>query len=220
MHISIGYEGRLEDPSRLDELLTFVREFSTKAGWGLREVLTPVSGIAMRRMKKEGMHGSELWLREQPPAPSTPLTIGTPFDDTMRGLFLHTPDTIPVPIIFDNSGAFRLWSKLTTDMLTGPVRRDVQYYLEFAPFAVTTGAVESHVRILQLLLRLKRKFIPELKIDDPTEFFKDCNFDRLAEAHMIIAAVAFSKNPEAEKFLLEITGVSKGEQSKAASTVH
>ncbi|MCC6539153.1 MAG: hypothetical protein IT162_16500 [Bryobacterales bacterium] len=202
--ISIGYQGKLDDLSRLDELVREVKDFCARFQWEYLEIDQHLDGIRFlglddwepgRRKKKTSgpvrspethpdefvMHSSgslTMWFDQVQPRL---------MEETMRGIYCYPPGTDSVNLTFDGSGNLCCFQELGDHIVRGKFR-NLKHYIFNRPFTKTTGCVEEHKRICALLRIIQQKYIPNLQVNDPTGYYESEDVKRLERESMGLAA--------------------------------
>lgn len=191
MGICINYSGRLNDPGQMDEFLEDVRQVSQAFGWRCTEITRQVSGVELRP-SWNGKKGQPQRLIES----------------EVRGVYAQPPDTETLQFLFNKKGRLCYYQEMPNHMFSGPVSPDATYFMQFPLSVKTTGALDSHVLILVLLERLKRKFMSKMRIKDDTGFFETGDLNRLALEHATMSMfVGAMKDPAFAKTFLKAAGV-------------
>lgn len=155
MGISIHYEGNLNESATIDGLVSFVRAQCVQLGWGCDDVREPISGFCVRIFATE-----ENTRREGP------------IEDELRGIWVHPPGTETLYLTFDSAGKLTRFLELSRDMVRFPNNQD-HVFAEMGVWVKTTGAIDSHAKIVTLLRLVKDRFVGDLKVDDDTGYW-DC----------------------------------------------
>lgn len=205
MGIHLDYRGKLADLSRLDELIGEVKAFCRQAHWEYLEVDEHLDGIRFgsladddpprgSRKKKSGLvrthetHPDEfvehnmgsltMWFDQVHP---------NLMDEAVRGIYCYPPGTESVNLVFDGSGNLCTYMELGEHMVKGRFQ-NVKHYMFSYPFTKTTGCIEEHILICQLLKLLQQKYIPKLKVRDSTGYFQSGNEKDLRLESMAMSA--------------------------------
>ena len=209
MGICITYKVSLSDPSSLDEAISEIRHFDAQAGWPCHDISEHYSGVTlMSQAEVDGDQGMDTWESEAVSQPqegcfALRVTVSSHhpprlIEETAIGVIVAPPDTESLRFVFDRSGRLIRYMDLPKEVIGNAIPNTV-HYLAFPNFVKTSGAVASHVAICRLLRMLKKKFMPDLRVDDEAGFWKKGDVKVLRKKHAQMTALisAFSEAIEA-----------------------
>jgi len=181
MGICITYKGKLNDPARVSELIAEVQSWCGELGWPCQEVTEPIEGIALRwgSRKQKLVH------------------------TTLRGIWAQPPGTETLVFSFDDRGRLVRYLELPHELLRGKVCQEETYYLAGEIWVKTSGQVEEHIAIVDMLRKLKKKYITNLKVADEANYWETSSRRELTHHHRLMdMALSFFENPEVMRGLL------------------
>lgn len=219
MGIIIDYHGKLDDLSRLDELVCDVKDFCRQVQWKYREWSEHLVGIRHTSLEDwEAPKGKKKRRERSPethPDEYLELCLGSLtlyfdqvspdfMEETMRGIYCYPPGTESVNLVFDSSG--NLCSYLALGVKAPGKFKDVKYYSFMRPFTKTTGCVEEHIRICKLLRMIQAKHMPKLVVTDHAGYFETLDEKKLMAESLGLSAMigAFRSDPSLLKTALNL----------------
>lgn len=226
MGICIDYKGSLNDLSQLDEALREVRAFCRQAKWKFKSHTEEYSGVLL--CSQEEAEGDE----ESPPDPEPwpempegerPMGIRArvskhnppPFiEEKCRGIIVYPGDTEPLRLIFNSKGRMINYMELPEKFIINALP-DTAHYIAFPLWVKTSGAPSQHARLCMLLRILKQKFMRNMKVKDPTGYYRTGNVEKLISEHTLMSALlGMFESPEAVRALVNMSGVPVDEKTK------
>lgn len=158
MDITIHYRGKLDDPTRLSELLDAAQLYCAEQRWARLELDEQIVGTLERPV--ETMRGE----RD---------SIVVPIDDTLRGLVI-TPNARAEPFWLTFNGSGELVYYMPLD--------DTGAYWEHPSLFVRTrrAGMETHIALCEFFHFLQEAFMPGLRVYDQAGYFESGDADRLA----------------------------------------
>jgi hypothetical protein len=214
MGVTISFQGRLDDPDRIGDLIQECKEHCRVLDWPCDEVDQHVVGQAY------GYAGEERVATDRPGVYQGRLALSLrPIDTRLRGLRIHPPGTETLSLTFDPTGQL-----VEYDAMPGPVevpehgigitfRPAPGYWMEIVQnWVKTTGALQSHVLIVALLRLIRDRYMSGLEVNDDTGYWETRDVKALtAEHHKVEALLAGLRDPEAVKALLGMVGLGDAE---------
>ncbi len=210
MGICISYKGRLTDPARLDEALAAIREFCGRAKWACHEFKEHYSGVALVTqaeadgdpVRKKKQMVDEPWPEETGPKTGLRMRVSTLnppdlLEDTARGVIVETGDTEGLRLVFNESGRLVQYMEVPAEMVINAMP-ETAHYMAFKNFVKTSGAPQSHAAICLLLKLLKQSFMKNLKVNDPTGYWKNGDVQQLQLEHGVMGAMLGVVRPSLE----------------------
>ncbi|MEZ5352428.1 MAG: hypothetical protein R2762_07310 [Bryobacteraceae bacterium] len=174
MGICINFEGRLDAPDQMGAFVAYLREEARRLGWRPETVRMAISGVTP-------LESGELRLIEE----------------LVRGVVMFPPGTESLSLQCDRSGRLVHYLEIPPDLLDSSAPSSERYFLEMPNWVKTTGAVESHIAIVDLLRRVKTNFVHNLAVDDDTGYWESSDLTDLRFSHhMMSSAIAAMKGPE------------------------
>ena len=172
MGICISYKGSLSDPSRLEEAIAEVKKFCVRAAWRCEDWEEHVSGLLLASKGR-----------------AKPKLI----EEDLRGVYVCPPETESLRLVFDSKGRLAHYLELLEEMIKDPIP-GTTYYLAMPNYCKTNGEPDVHLRMCLLLRILQAKFMPDLKVQDDTNFWKTGNFEKLCKEHLAMGLFIQSMN--------------------------
>ena len=159
MGICINYNGTLDDPTRLDEVLDKIRDFCKAAGWECHEAsdhFSGVIGVPHEMMNHNPADGPRPDLKHIWDMTKRPPQL---IEETVRGVLVVPPDTEWVRLKFDQRGRIVDYWEMTADQFIGGIAGET-HYMALALFCKTAGpsfesSIDSHIGICALLKMLE-----------------------------------------------------------------
>lgn len=190
MGICISYKGSLSDPSRLEEAIAEVKKFCVRAAWRCEDWEEHVSGMLL---------------------PSRGRAKPKLIEEDLRGVYVCPPETESLRLVFDSKGRLAHYLELLEEMVREPIPGAV-HYIAMPMFCKTTGCPVTHMRLCLMLRLLEVKYMPNLKVQDDTNYWKTGNFEKLCREHFAMASFIQSmSDPKRATELLRSLGVDLGE---------
>lgn len=113
--------------------------------------------------------------------------------------------------MFDRKGRLAYYLPLLDEMVKEPIPGTV-HYLAMPHFCKTTGSPVAHMRICLLLRLLEAKFMPKLRVQDDTDYWKTGDFEKLCMEHFTMDAFIQSmSDPKKATEMLRSLGVNLGD---------
>lgn len=159
MGITIHYNGKLDDPRVLPELLIAARQFCSERGWNYQQIDDRIIGKVER------------WI---PSDDEQVHTKTSRIDDTQRGVLIDPhPESGPVWLIFNEKHELCFYM---------PVQEPGNYWENKLLFTKTQFApIDNHIAICELLHLIQDKYFPSLEVSDEGEYFETGDRERLAQ---------------------------------------
>lgn len=159
MGVTIHYNGKLDNPRVLDDLLITAKRFCREHNWKFHEIDDRIIGKVER------------WI------PSDDEEIRTQtsrIDDRQRGLLIHPhPESETVWLTFNQAGELCFYL---------PESESGHYWENKLLFTKTQFApLDVHMAICDLLHLIQDKHFPSLQFSDEGEYFETRDLKRLAE---------------------------------------
>lgn len=159
MGITIHYNGKLDDPRALDELLIAAKSFCHGHQWKYHEIDDRVLGKVER------------WI------PSDDEEVHTEtarVDDRQRGLLIHPhPESETVWLTFNQAGELCFYM---------PQSNSGHYWENKLLFTKTQFApIEIHIAICDLLHLIQGNYFPSLQVSDEGEYWETRDREHLAQ---------------------------------------
>lgn len=217
MGVNIDIEGRLDDPTRLHELLRHCRERCSALGWPYEEVQQQVTGQAY------AVVGNEILATDRPGVSEGRASMSLQTVDTrVQGLIIKPPDTASLPLTFDDTGRLVEYRAMPGRFETPAHGFGLSlsvasgYWLETpGAWIATTGAVQTHIRIIELLRELKAAFMSGLEVYDGGDFWETGDEDQLASHHRRMqSAIELFREPAAAGAILERVGIGTRDEAQ------
>jgi len=223
MGICISYRGALKDPNAIDQALSEVREFCDRADWKYEEVSEHYSGVViMSQAEADGDPGTKVIDPDPEPWPERTAKSGLMvrvskrhppalIEETVRGMYVVTPDTDSLRLVFDRTGRLVHYMDIPPEMVINAIP-ETNHYIAFGHFAKTQGATASHAALCLLLHILKRKYMPKLRVRDDSGFYQSGSLAKLEQSHADLGALigVFSRSKDVGG-LLRSLGADVGE---------
>lgn len=213
MSIIIRYEGCLDEPRRVRELIHDLKLRCRQLEWSCREVNERIIGEAYYYQDNDDDEGGLLSLLGMMSNHIAQKTV----DDRMRGVYIQPPDTDTFLLTFNRTGHLMHYMALPGKMdLDQPglgsamsYAPEPGYYLESDAHSIkTTGAVSTHILIVTLLRYLQKTYISNLEVTDQTDFWETLDFKQLELEHgRMRAMLSFFRDPDNIKSILRSIGI-------------
>lgn len=155
MAICIAYRGTLCDPSRVAELVTDARAFAALVGWRCK---TMIELVAAGVVSVAGLDGVTLY----PPVACEPIHFHFDREGTFVNHFYYA--------LYANPQKVAMLRAATGDAAT--LTRSNWTKTQFA------GA-EVHAAVCVVLHHVKRRYAPDLEVDDDSGYFADQDYAKL-----------------------------------------
>lgn len=211
MGLTIHYSGALDNPAQVGELSLKMRLLCQELGWPCRTINQRILGQAEHLI----LHHVE------DPGDGIPTTFASseykPIDDRLRGVFIAPPETEPLILTFNREGRLiHYWDfdssiEQSHDGLSAailPLART--YYVQESFHVKTTGHVETHVQITDLLRYLKTHFLSNLEVTDEGQYWETNDRQLLATEHAKMERIlAMMSDPKQMRQILEEVGMLK-----------
>lgn len=212
MSIIIRYEGCLDEPRRIRELILDLKLRCRQLEWSCQEVNERIIGEAYYHLTHDEDNDVLSLLNMMN------LEIPRkPVDDRMRGLYIQPPDTDTLMLTFNRTGHLMHYMALPGKMKIKQAKlgnamsysQEPGYYLESdGHWIKTTGAVSTHILIVALLRHLQKTYISNLEVTDKTNFWQTLDFKGLELEHgRMNAMLSFFRNPDNMKSILKSIGI-------------
>jgi hypothetical protein len=212
MSIIIRYEGSLDEPRRIRELILDLKLRCRQLEWSCEEVNERIIGEAYYHQQTYGGGGGLAILNMM----SNMLPQKT-VDDRMRGVYIQPPDSDTFMLTFNRTGHLMHYMALPGEMKITETEfgnamsysQEPGYYLESdGHWIKTTGDVSAHILIVALLRHLQKTYISNLEVTDQTDFWDTLDFKRLELEHgRMNAMLTFFRNPDNMKSILKSIGI-------------
>ncbi|MBL8234418.1 MAG: hypothetical protein JNL98_38325 [Bryobacterales bacterium] len=199
MGISIGYSGRLDDPTRLDELIAYAKDRAKGWGWDCQDYCQPFSGMFFSGGRYEV--GKGMQVRKGDPVP-------TLIEDEVRGVLLLPPRTDALCLIFNREGRLANYHEVPPGRILSPAPiPGEKYFMEFGLWTTLTGEVHVHIRLATLLRELQSLFMHNLDVSDATGYWETGDLETMATEHLILGAwLDALSNPEMQRLVAQSAG--------------
>lgn len=212
MSIIIRYEGSLDEPKRIRELIHDLKLRCRQLEWPCEEVNERIIGTAYYHQETHG-GGGELAILNM----MNNMMAEKSIDDRMRGVYIQPPESDTFMITFNRTGDLMHYMALPGEMTITETefgnamsyRQEPGYYLESDGHSIkTTGDVSAHILIVGLLRHLQTTYISNLEVTDQTDFWDTLDFKQLELEHgRMKAMLSFFRNPDNIKSILKSIGL-------------
>lgn len=179
--IALYFTGRLADPWRLDEALRAITAFCEERDWIAEEWSQRVSGVAL--VTAAELYGESKRPREPWPAASGGSGAGDQslrarvrrkyppprLEETNRGLEVTIPGLARVLIAFTPAGHLAEYYEMDRAFVIDAIPNTAHWIASM--LGVTAGSVAAHAGICELLAMLQSRFVPDLSVEDPTDYW-------------------------------------------------
>ncbi|MBL8234525.1 MAG: hypothetical protein JNL98_38865 [Bryobacterales bacterium] len=199
MGISIGYSGRLDDPTRLDELIAYAKERAKGWGWECQDYCQPFSGMFFSGGYFDV--GKGMRVRKGDPAP-------TLIEDEVRGVLLLPPRADALCLIFNREGRLANYHEVPPGRILSPAPiPGEKYFMEFGLWTTLTGEVLVHIRLATLLRELQSLFMHSLEVSDNTGYWETGDLEAMATEHMMLGAwMDALSSPDMQRLVAQHSG--------------
>ncbi|MBI4910735.1 MAG: hypothetical protein HY820_44385 [Acidobacteria bacterium] len=232
MGITINYKGALDDPSRINEALKEIRAFCKRVGWSYTNHSEHISGVELHTQEEadgvvkikprkddpwpEEKEKSKFSLRARVSRKYPPPLV----EEVVRGVLVHAPGTETLRLVFNKKGRLCHHMELPVEVIIDALP-DTIHYMAMPGWVKTTGAVESHQKICELLHMLKEQFMSKLQVSDGTGYFKTGNLKKLRQEHgMMSGLIDFFSDPRMLNPVLRMAGLPEvAKDTKVATNV-
>jgi hypothetical protein len=222
MGITIGYEGELDDPTRIGELLPVYAQMGRIFGWPVRAIDERVEGTALV------MGSAEVVERRAGVAHVASPIREKPVQETIQGLRFEPPGTEPFYLCFNAEGRLRRYDPIQRRVLRAistsaldviaeravwppppqPDDDEIVHLMLSQLWVKTTGAIASHKLIVRMLRHLKDSYASNLEVSDDAGYWDSGDEAELGRQHgMMNALIDMMRKPEAMKGLARLTGI-------------
>lgn len=212
MGITINYWGNLDDPEQVDEFSLQMTFRANELGWESWKVDERIVGQAYY------MAGHEISDTDRPGVKRGTMGLGMKsVDDRIRGVMIQPPGTETLRLTFNRAGRLVSYTAMPgrfkpqeTELgMAMSVTQESGYYLEnTVEWVKTTGEVEAHVKIIELLRYAKDNFIGDLHVDDHSGYWDTGDRNKLAREHAGMSAlIDIFREPAMAKALLDLAGI-------------
>ncbi len=198
MAICINFEGCLDVPELIGAFVVFLHDEARRLGWRAESVRMAISGVT--------------------PAESGALSL---IEETLRGVVMYPPGTESLSLKCDASGRLVHYLEIPADLLDAPVPCGESYFLPMPNSVKTTGAVDSHMAIVEVLRRVQCNFVRDLAVDDDTGFWDSSDVTELRFSHRMMSSMISSlSNPLVVETLLRTVDSVGGVEVKPQRIIH
>lgn len=173
MGITIHYNGTLDDPRVLPDLLAAARHFCFQRKWKYLDVDDRIIGTVERTViDKEDAKTHTTYYA----------TTKAPIDDTLRGVIIQPhPESEAVWLTFNQQGELCFYHAQT---------QPGHYWEQAGGFTKTQFApLDVHISICELLALIRDKYFPTLRVVDEGEYWETRDPARLAERFKTLNAL-------------------------------
>jgi hypothetical protein len=217
--LTIYYKGKLNDPSKIGEVIEAIDAFCKRVGWKCKPYSEQISGVVLLRpevscdgQKSKRDPDEEPWPEPPPGADSFMARVSSRrppnlIEETIRGVIITVAKVGQVQITFDSTGRLCRYMEIPDFAIHNAIP-ETSHWAAMPLWADTTGAVELHVGLCALFRMLQDRYIDNLKISDETGYWKAGNLKRLREHHMGMSAlIGIFNQPENLNVFLEAAGL-------------
>lgn len=216
MGIVITYEGDLDDPARVDELIADLKQRCRRIDWPCAVVDERILGQAYRYVD-----GGETPTDTPGVYTHTTYIAEESVDDRVRGVRIQPPGTETLVLTFNRSGRLASYRALPGRMIVEQRRlgrlvstrttytNEPGYYeMEEGGWVKTTGQLESHVMIVAMLRHVRDIYASNLMVEDDSRFWETGNLGQLEASHRSMGAIISSlREQDVAKALARLAGL-------------